>query len=84
MAKPYETIKIEREQSIVWITLNRPHRLNAFNDILMEELSEALDTVENDPSVRCVIITGEGDRAFSAGADITAFPKATPITAEEF
>lgn len=84
LSKPYETIKIEREQSIVWITLNRPHRLNAFNDILMEELAEALDTVENDPSVRCVIITGEGDRAFSAGADITAFPKATPVTAEEF
>ena len=84
MSKPYETIKIEREENIVWIVLNRPHRLNAFNDILVEELSEALDTVENDPSVRCVIITGEGDRAFSAGADITAFPKATPVKAEEF
>jgi len=84
MSKPYETIKIEREENIVWITLNRPHRLNAFNDVLIEELSEALDTVENDPSVRCVIITGEGDRAFSAGADITAFPKATPVKAEEF
>jgi len=84
MSKPYETIKIEREENIVWITLNRPHRLNAFNDVLVEELSEALDTVEKDPSVRCVIITGEGDRAFSAGADITAFPKATPVKAEEF
>jgi len=84
MSKPYETIKIEREQSIVWITLNRPHRLNAFNDVLMEELSDILDVVEADPSVRCVVITGEGDRAFSAGADITAFPKATPVTAAEF
>jgi len=83
MSKPYETIKIEREENIVWITLNRPHRLNAFNDVLVEELSEALDTVEKDSSVRCVIITGEGDRAFSAGADITAFPKATPVKAEE-
>ena len=55
MSKPYETIKIEREENIVWIVLNRPHRLNAFNDILVEELSEVLDTVENDPSVRCVI-----------------------------
>ena len=84
MSQPYETIKIEREENIVWIVLNRPHRLNAFNDILVEELSEALDTVENDPSVRCVIITGEGDRAFSAGADITAFPKVTPVKAQEF
>ena len=84
MSKPYETIRIEREESIVWIILNRPHRLNAFNDVLIQELSEALDTAENDPSVRCVVITGEGDRAFSAGADITAFPKATPVKAEEF
>jgi len=84
MSKPYETIKVEREESIVWITLNRPHRLNALNEILMEELNEALDTVENDPSVRCVIITGEGDRAFSAGADITGFPRATPVSAAEF
>jgi len=84
MSKLYETIKIEREGSIVWIILNRPHRLNAFNDTLLKELSEALDTVENDPSIRCVIITGEGDRAFSAGADVTAFPKITPVKAEEF
>lgn len=84
MSKPYETIKVERERSIVWITLNRPHRLNAFNDVLMEELSDILGVVDEDPSVRCVIITGEGDRSFSAGADITAFPKATPVTAAEF
>ena len=84
MSKPYETVKVEREQSIVWITLNRPHRLNAFNDVLMDELSEVLDTVDKDASVRCVIITGEGDRAFSAGADITAFPKVTPVLAAEF
>ncbi|OYT47785.1 crotonase [Candidatus Bathyarchaeota archaeon ex4484_231] len=84
MSKPYETVKVEREQNIVWITLNRPHRLNAFNDVLMDELSEVLDTVDKDASVRCVIITGEGDRAFSAGADITAFPKVTPVLAAEF
>jgi len=50
----------------------------------MEELSEALDTAEKDSSVKCVIITGEGDRAFSPGADLTMFPKATPVKAEEF
>lgn len=84
MSKAYETIKIEREQSILWIILNRPHRLNAFNDVLMEELSDVLDTTEKDPSIRCVVITGEGDRAFSTGADLTMFSKATPVKAEEF
>lgn len=84
MSKLYETIKVEREESTLWIILNRPHRLNAFNDVLLEELADMLDIAEKDQSVRCVVITGEGDRAFSAGADITMFPKATPVKAEEF
>jgi enoyl-CoA hydratase/3-hydroxyacyl-CoA dehydrogenase len=84
LSKSYETVKLERDQSTLWITLNRPHRLNAFNDVLTEELGDALDTAEKDPSVKCVVITGEGDRAFSAGADVTMFSKATPVKAEEF
>jgi enoyl-CoA hydratase/3-hydroxyacyl-CoA dehydrogenase len=84
LSKSYETVKLEREQSTLWMTLNRPHRLNAFNDVLTEELGDALDTAEKDPSVKCVVITGEGDRAFSAGADVTMFSKATPVKAEEF
>jgi enoyl-CoA hydratase/carnithine racemase len=64
--------KLKEEQNLLWIILNRPHRLNAFNDVLMEELADALDVAEKDPSIRCLIITGEGDRAFSAGADVTA------------
>jgi enoyl-CoA hydratase/3-hydroxyacyl-CoA dehydrogenase len=84
VSKTYETIKIEREENTLWIVLNRPHRLNAFNDVLVEELYDMLNTAENDPSVRCIVITGEGDRAFSAGADVTAFSKTTPVKAEEF
>jgi enoyl-CoA hydratase/3-hydroxyacyl-CoA dehydrogenase len=84
LSKAYETVKVEREQSILWVILNRAHRLNAFNDVLMEELADILDTAEKDASVRCLIITGDGDRAFSAGADVTMFPKATPTAAEAF
>lgn len=84
MSKAYETLKVDREQNTLWLTLNRPHRLNSFNDVLLEELADALDTAEKDTSVRCVVITGDGDRAFSAGADVTMFPKATPVKAEEF
>ena len=68
----------------MWIILNRPHRLNTFNDVMIEELADMLDTAEQDQSVKCVVITGDGDRAFSAGADVTMFPKATPVSAEEF
>jgi enoyl-CoA hydratase/3-hydroxyacyl-CoA dehydrogenase len=84
VSKAYETIKIEREENTLWIILNRAHRLNAFNDVLIEELGDMLNTAENDPSVKCVVVTGDGDRAFSAGADVTMFPKATPVKAEEF
>jgi enoyl-CoA hydratase/carnithine racemase len=84
LSKAYETLKIEREENVLWIVLNRPHRLNTFNDVLMEELGDMLNTVENDPSVKCVVITGDGDRAFSAGADVSMFQKANPVKAEEF
>jgi enoyl-CoA hydratase/3-hydroxyacyl-CoA dehydrogenase len=84
MSKAYDTIKIEREPNILWIILNRPQRLNAFNNVLMEELSDILDTAEKDSTVKCIVITGDGDTAFSAGADVTTFPRATPVSAEEF
>jgi enoyl-CoA hydratase/3-hydroxyacyl-CoA dehydrogenase len=84
LSKAYETVKIEREQNVLWIILNRAHRLNAFNDVLIEELADALDTAEKDQSIRCIVVMGDGDRAFSAGADVTMFPKATPVKAEEF
>jgi len=84
MSKAYETLKVERDQNALWIILNRPQRLNTFNDVLLEELADMLDTAERDPSVKCIVITGDGDKAFSAGADVTMFPKATPVKAEEF
>ncbi|MCJ7424505.1 enoyl-CoA hydratase-related protein [Candidatus Bathyarchaeota archaeon] len=84
MSKAYENVKVEREQNVLWIILNRAHRLNSFNDVFLEELADVLDTAEKDASVRCVVIIGDGDRAFSAGADVTMFPKATPVKAEEF
>lgn len=84
MSKNYETVKVEKEENTLWIVLNRPHRLNAFNDVLMEELADVLETAEKDSSVKCVIITGEGDRSFSVGADLSMFSKATPVKAEDF
>ena len=59
----------KRDDGVALITLNRPERLNAFGDDLLQRLSEALVDCEDDPAIRCVALTGAG-RGFSAGADI--------------
>ena len=69
----YENILIEQENSIQVITINRPSKLNALNKLTIEELSHALIASEKNPSVRVVIITGAGEKAFVAGADISEF-----------
>ncbi len=67
----YETLLFAREESFAIITLNRPPA-NAISELLMRELNAALNSVENDDSVRAVIITGAGDRIFCAGADLAS------------
>jgi len=66
----YESILYEKQRSGVLITLNRPERLNAFNDQMRNELQLALEEAEQDPAVRAIVLTGAG-RAFSAGADMS-------------
>ncbi len=78
-----ETIIIRKEKPIAWIILNRPRKLNALSPQLLKELADALDELEDDPDVRVVILKGEG-RAFSAGADVTAFVAASPIDIAKF
>lgn len=82
--KGFETIITEKEDGIEWITLNRPHRMNAFNLEMIDELSTAIDEAEADEDVRCVVIKSAGDRAFSTGADLTVFTDMTPISALDF
>src|SRR6201988_5057740 len=66
----YEFILTERFDGVAVITLNRPDKLNALSFPLVRELDEALTDYEADDDVKAVIITGAGERAFSAGADI--------------
>jgi enoyl-CoA hydratase/carnithine racemase len=66
----YESILIERHESVALITLNRPDKLNALSFGLMRELDEALTRYEDDDAIKAVVLTGAGERAFSAGADI--------------
>ncbi len=69
----FETIIYEKSDGIAYITLNRPQALNAVNIKMRDELYEVLPAIDDDPEVMLAIITGAGDRGFSAGADITEF-----------
>jgi len=69
--KAFETIKLEVEDGIATLTLNRPDRLNAFNTTMMKEMIEAFDITDADDDVKVVIVTGAG-RGFCAGADLEA------------
>src|SRR5580704_19073298 len=66
----YEYILTERLDAVAVITLDRPDKLNALSYPLVRELDEALSQYEADDDIKAVILTGAGDRAFSAGADI--------------
>jgi enoyl-CoA hydratase len=65
----FETILLSVEQRVALITLNRPEALNALNAQVVAELNQALDQLEADPAIGCVVITGS-EKAFAAGADI--------------
>jgi len=69
----YSNIKIELKNKICFLTINRPKYLNSLNIELIDELSLALKNINDDKSIRCLIITGAGDKAFVAGADIKEF-----------
>ena len=63
-------IELERRGAIAVVTMNRPEALNAFNKEQLRLLTETFEEIGNDGSVRCVVLTGAGERAFAAGADI--------------
>lgn len=68
-----DPILLETSGGIALVTLNRPDKLNALNYALIDRLMAVLDIIETDAAVRAVILTGTGERAFSAGADIHEF-----------
>ena len=70
--------KLPDDSRIAVLTVNRPEVLNALNDSVMEGLAAALDALEGDASVKAVILTGAGERAFVAGADISEFAARSP------
>ncbi len=78
----YSTLLVEkRDDGIAVLTVNRPDKLNALNALVITELEAALIELDDDSSVRGLIVTGTGEKAFVAGADISELAKATPIEA---
>src|SRR2546427_1604131 len=75
----YQYILVERNEPVGIVTLNRPKELNALNFSLVGELADALEALDRDQTIRCIVITGVGEKAFAAGADIKEMSDKSPI-----
>ena len=80
----YENIVVEKKGAIAYVTVNRPKVLNALNMATMEELRSAFADIKEDRAVRVAIMTGAGDKAFIAGADIGELAKHDPVSAKQY
>jgi len=80
----YENIIFQSEDGIATITFNRPKALNALNNALLNEFSQALDEISANEDIRVLILTGAGEKAFVAGADITEIVKLNSLEAKIF
>ncbi len=83
-ATTFENIRYEKKNQIAFVTIARPKVLNALNAQTLRELSHAFQSVRDDDDVRVAILTGEGEKAFVAGADINELALLGPIEAEAF
>lgn len=81
---PNENLLVEKRDGIAFITFNRPKVLNALNRQTIEELHRVLLDARDDTAVRVLILTGSGEKAFVAGADINELAQQTPVNGKEF
>ncbi len=84
VAMEFSTVIFEKRDNFVVLTLNRPDKLNALNFQLFTELNEAIKQIELDREIRAVILTGAGEKAFAAGADIKELNESDEITGIHF
>ena len=82
-ATKFENVLYEKKNGIAYVTLNRPKVLNALNKATWHDVRAAFEDARDDETVRGAILTGAGDKAFIAGADITEIATATAVQAEE-
>jgi enoyl-CoA hydratase/carnithine racemase len=76
---PFQTIIFDKQGEVAWLTLNRPQVLNAVNLQMRDEFWTVMEAVRDDPDLRVLVIKGAGERAFSAGADISEFGTAPSV-----
>jgi enoyl-CoA hydratase len=79
----YETLKCEKRDGIGYVTVNRPEKLNALNQKVMNELGMCFADIQRDEEVKIAILTGAGEKAFVAGADINELAVQTPLQGKE-
>jgi len=79
----YQTLLYDKRNAIGYVRINRPEKLNALNRKVMEELFDCFQALQRDDEVRVVILTGSGEKAFVAGADINELAAQTPIEGKE-
>ncbi len=80
----FQNIRFEKKNQIAYITIDRPKVLNALNMATMQELKQAFAAIKDDDEVRVVILTGAGEKAFVAGADIGELSQHSPVSAKEY
>src|ERR1700675_1986311 len=80
----YENILLEKKNAIAYVTVNRPKVLNALSLATMEELGVVFQEIKNDSSIRVAILTGAGEKAFVAGADIGELAKQDAVSGKEY
>jgi len=80
----FENIVVEKKNAVAYVTVNRPKVLNALNMATMEELRAAFHEIKNDSNIRVAIMTGSGEKAFIAGADIGELAKHNATSAKEY
>ena len=76
---PFDNLLIERDAAVATVTINRPKVLNALNVQTLDELRRVMLELKHDASIKVVILTGSGERAFAAGADINELAQQTPL-----
>lgn len=80
----YKDIIYEVVDQVAWITINRPHVLNACRELTLDEIRNAIRSTRDDPSIACAVITGTGDRAFCSGGDFSSMMRLNWVSASHW